>query len=161
MGTHSYYLKGRDINEVNIKTNSIWIMRNILEQREYIGSHRTLWDDMKAKGIFNMQDVYMSLSHTPRVSWYKLILKNPARPISLLILWLSCHERLATKSRLCNFGIIDNKDCVFWREEEIVSHVLFDCVELNFIWSGILNWINMPHTPDKLAGWNQLVCQIL
>lgn len=108
-------------------------MRKILEYRDYINTHRSLWEDINAKKRFSMKADYMSLSNTPKMSWYKLLLNNPVRPKSLLIMWLACNLRLATKSILFNFGMVDNKDCVFCRQEETTSHLLFDCDKLKYI----------------------------
>lgn len=99
-----------------------------------------------------MQKVYNSLNQAPHVYWYKLLLGNMARPKALFIPWLACHERLATKNRLLKLGMNANNECIFYRQEETLSHVLFECVELKFIWNAILQWLNLVHNP---ANWQQ------
>ncbi|XP_058748531.1 uncharacterized protein LOC131621500 [Vicia villosa] len=64
---------------------------------------------------------------------------------------------LATKERLCRFGIIGDSVCsMCGQEEENADHVFFSCVKTAGIWFGIMNWLGIshkPHTWSKDLHW--------
>lgn len=75
-----------------------------------------------------------------------------ARPRALSMLWLACHNRLATKDRLCKIGIL-NEDCrYFYRDKEIIQYLMFACEETKKIWKEILEWLQVGH---KAQSWNE------
>lgn len=74
-----------------------------------------------------------------KVEWKDLIYDNNAKPRSCFITWLACHGKLATKDRLFNFGMIDNKKCCFCSEEESKNHIFFAYQTTRSIWIEVLN----------------------
>ena len=83
-----------------------------------------------------------------RVTWRNLIIKNAARPRSILTLWQACHGKLPTKERLCRFGFIQEDICSLCLEYvETIEHVFFQCRNTGRIWKDILNWMEVQHSP--------------
>lgn len=69
---------------------------------------------MHQRDKFNMKEMYMALiDEYQLVQWKKVLYNNVARPRVLVVMWLACHERLATKERLHIFGMLDNDKCCF------------------------------------------------
>ncbi|XP_058733275.1 uncharacterized protein LOC131604877 [Vicia villosa] len=64
-----------------------------------------------------------------------------------MIFWLLCHRRLATKSRLCHLGFLQNTTCHLCDKEENDNHIFFACEEYRKIWCAILNWLQIDHSP--------------
>lgn len=77
------------------------------------------------------------------------------RPISLITLWISFHERLATKARLHKIGLIDNLKCYFCNDTETQQHMFFKCRDLKAIWEKMLKWIQVHH--NSVVGAMSLV----
>ncbi|CAK8530499.1 unnamed protein product [Lathyrus sativus] len=147
---HAYYLRHEDILTRMVKGSDSGIFKAILIQRDNLMTIQSTWDAMLQLGKFHGGKVYQSLLPlTPNVPWAKLILHNRARPRAIITLWMICHGKLATKSRLFRFGMISNNKCAFCIEEEIIDHLFFCCVELKQIWSGVLQWVGIQHTPTR------------
>ncbi|XP_058759873.1 uncharacterized protein LOC131633173 [Vicia villosa] len=83
------------------------------------------------------------------MAWSNLCLQNPARPCAIVILWLLCHRRLATKSRLCKLGFINISTCSYCGLIETDSHIFFECSEYREIWIAILQWLQIDHSPKQ------------
>ncbi|XP_058768693.1 uncharacterized protein LOC131642471 [Vicia villosa] len=80
------------------------------------------------------------------VCWQGLMKHNLARPRARITLWLLCHGHLATKERLCRFGIIGDSMCsMCGQEEENADHVFFSCVKTAGIWAGVMHWLGTCH----------------
>lgn len=77
----------------------------------------------------------------------KILYNNVARPKVFVVMWLACHERLATKKRLHIFGMLDNDNCCFCPKVETIQYLLFKCDELGKIWKYILEWLRIQHDP--------------
>ncbi|XP_058752433.1 uncharacterized protein LOC131625603 [Vicia villosa] len=84
-----------------------------------------------------------------KVEWRNLLYKNIARPRACFILWLACHEKLATKDRLHRFGMIDNVSCCFCSGMESLNHLFFECTSTREIWLEVLEWIQICHIPGE------------
>lgn len=88
-----------------------------------------------------------------RIAWRHLFYRNYARPRASHTTWLACHGRLATKDRLCRFGLIQEKICSLCNEvDESHDHLFFACSESKKVWSEVLNWIDCQHSPQP---WNE------
>lgn len=133
------YVKNQNIMDIGITTNASWIVKVILNQRDCVRG-RSWWGDMLHHNIFKMSKIYKEfLRDVPQVPWKSLFYGNLARPRAKINLWLSCNERLATKSRLYRFGMVDSPKCCFSSKEETQSRLLFDCVESKGIWMKVLD----------------------
>ncbi|CAI8619754.1 unnamed protein product [Vicia faba] len=133
--------------DVKPKVNSTWIMRGILEQVGFIGPNVAVWNTMRAKGKIRMKSIYNILKPGADKSWHRLMKNNLARPRAIIILWLACHMKLATKSRLVIFDLMTNSECGLCNKEETIQYMFFECEEIKNIWSRILQRIQVNHTP--------------
>lgn len=97
---------------------------------------------------FSMKMVYDCLEDSmAKVEWRYLMNRNPARPRDVISLWM-CHGRHPTKDRLCRFGMIQEIMCSLCRaEDETMSHIFFACRITHPVWSHILSWLELCHTP--------------
>lgn len=100
------------------------------------------------------------MGHPDYVPWRKVLFDNEARPRALFTLWMACHNRLATKSRLMKFGMLTEEKCVFCCETETQNHLLFECAVMKDIWCGVLQWINVIHEPQKWDNEIKLMIQM-
>lgn len=108
-----YYVKNHNIMDIKVTTNASWIAKAILNQRDCVRG-RSWWGDMLHQDKFKMSKIYKELLRdVPQVPWKSLFYGNLARPRAKTNLWLPCNERLATKSRLYRFGMVDNPNVVF------------------------------------------------
>ncbi|XP_058741823.1 uncharacterized protein LOC131614222 [Vicia villosa] len=105
-----------DIMDVKVTNNSTWIMRKILDQREFILQNPTVWNSLLSSNKFQMKTAYKSMINGSDWGCYGLLQNKHARPRARFILWLACRKILATKSRLMRLGFISNNDCVFLQE---------------------------------------------
>lgn len=63
---------------------------------------------------FNMRKIYVALhSSTQKVDWRTLFYGNVACHRAMVNLWLAFHERLAIRTRLHKFCLIDTTKCLF------------------------------------------------
>ncbi|CAI8584249.1 unnamed protein product [Vicia faba] len=137
---------------MDIKDNGSRILRHILKIRNEVS---TLYEyySLKNSNHFQAKKFYMEvLQHMPKVEWRGLVSNNKARPRVVIVLWLACQKRLATKDILVKFGIKTDLKCVFYDCAETIHHLLFYCRYTKRIWGDILEWINISHT---IQGWNQ------
>lgn len=81
------------------------------------------------------------VKQTVNVDRHVLFTGNIARLCALLCLWLVCHMRLATKDRLCKFGVILPATCCFCQEDDCINHLFFYCKPMKYIWSSMLQWL--------------------
>lgn len=72
----------------------------------------------------------------------------------MFLMWLACHNRLATKFCLAKFGVIIDRNCVFCNAEETMQHLVFECSHTKQVWEKVLGWLNIKHGAQ---GWNQEV----
>ncbi|XP_058727219.1 uncharacterized protein LOC131598656 [Vicia villosa] len=153
---HAYYLKQQPIMTFTPNSASTWIIREIMNTRSLIQSCQSQWEGMILKNKFCCGEIYSSFNTNPSMDWSNLCIRNPARPCAIMILWLLCHKRLATKSRLCKFGFINNTNCLVCGLIESDSHIFFDCNEYHEIWRAILHWIQIDRCPklwDEEISW--------
>lgn len=98
---------------VPIKTKCTWILKAILNQRKVV-CHIDDWKDMLLQEKFSARNMYYAIkTQHQTVGWRKVFYGNTTRPWDLCTIWLACHNRLATKDRLCNFGVL-NEDCCYF-----------------------------------------------
>ncbi|XP_058755938.1 uncharacterized protein LOC131629159 [Vicia villosa] len=143
-----YYLKGRDIMQIEERSQYSWVFKAILRQRQVTAEVHN-WSSM---GQFRTKQVYKQLRATEiQVSWYKMFCGNSARPRALLTLWLACHEKMATRSRLHRFGFVDYVQFSFCLQEETQHHLFFECNETKVIWQLVLKWLGIDRTPQNWA----------
>ena len=118
------------------------------------------WEDMMMKERFCMTDIYMELRRNDGevMPWRKLMYCNAARPRAVMTLWLTCHQKLATKTRLVRYGMVANNTCCFCDAEETIAHLFFGCATMRKVWKDILVWIGFHHEPDT---WDREIIWLL
>ena len=115
---------------------------------------QNLWDNMLQKEKFNGRYVFHELlPDSPNMIQYKLVKYNKARPRAIMVLWMICHGKLATKARLQRLGMIDNSKCIFCDRNETVDHLFFYCLIFKQTWSKVLYWLRIQHDP-VLGMWS-------
>ncbi|XP_058742127.1 uncharacterized protein LOC131614576 [Vicia villosa] len=145
---HSYFIKGQDLLHVEIPTSASWVYKSILNTRAHIAVIQEQWDRSLLAKKFHMSKMYKGLlQQEPNVDWHTLLVGNIARPRALFYLWLTCHQKLATKTRLKKFGVDIDTKCCFCQEEETLEHLLFCCGPMTVIWQEILLWLGVARTP--------------
>ncbi|XP_019263748.1 PREDICTED: uncharacterized protein LOC109241462 [Nicotiana attenuata] len=121
--THSYYIKNKDIAEINTSRTTAWVIRKIIEAKKEVihmnsmhGSVISTLADLVKQGRFQIQKAYVQLMpQLPKVSWKSIHLHTQIHPRFELHLWLAIHQRIATVDRLLEFGIQVPPYCVLCR----------------------------------------------
>lgn len=143
-----YYLKGQDILQMENKIQFSWIFKAILRQRDNALCLQS-WNTMK---IFSSRTVYKQVRDVEiQVPWHRLFCGKLACPRALFTLWQTCHRKLATRSRLFRFGMVNYSSCFFFSGEETIDHLLFECSTTSRIWQDVLKWIGIHHIPKPWA----------
>jgi hypothetical protein len=93
---------------------------------------------MKGKVITRKTYDYLREDY-PMVDWKVTMYRNIARPRAIFIFLMACHGKLATKDRLCKFGVTTDGKCCFCRKDESLNHLFFGCSSLKIIWHKVLS----------------------
>lgn len=84
---HMFYIKGRDILQLDSKTTWSWIFKNIMTQRELIELNHQDWAKLMQQDKFSMTTIYrLLLKEEIYVPWRFLMHNNHARPRAKLTL---------------------------------------------------------------------------
>lgn len=153
---HAYYIPQEDVLTATIPRSCSWIIKGILSCRPLTRNNHQ-WATMLHLPKFQTGIIYRELQgDVPVVPWRSLLYKNYARPRAKFIVWMACHFRLPTRSRLHRFGFVDTADCCFCNQDETQDHLLFNCRTTVAIWQRILNWLQVQHVPHEWStemGW--------
>lgn len=115
------------------------------------------WNIMTRK--FETRKVYNFIKEEyPKVEWRHLLYKSFAQPRSLFVVWLACHNRLATKERLHRFDLLGNNQCDFCTQVETTDNLFFSCLRPRIIWKEVIDWTQTIHEPD---GWMRISSGLL
>ncbi|KAH1253271.1 putative ribonuclease H protein [Glycine max] len=128
----------------------IWSGSVEVKRKSLVAWKQLVWIEMLRKRKFSMKQVYMELveDHN-RADWFRLLRYNRARPRANVTLWLSCQNRLATKTRLKNMNMIQCSLCSLCKEQdEDLDHLMFSCRVTKAIWLEVLKWMDIDHTPQ-------------
>lgn len=129
--------------------SSSWIFKGILKCRP-LTHHNPCWTSLMQLPKFKTGLLYRHLKDTGNTApWKTILYKNVSRPRAQMLLWLACHERLATRERLHRFGLIDTEVCCFCPLQESQQHLLFSCPTTSTIWQRVLAWLKVQHTPQN------------
>lgn len=148
---HMYFLKGANILEYQPTNSCSWILKGIFKCREAVIS-TVAWADMLRTGKYKTSLIYKELrGDKPPVASKKVFYSNVVRPRAVFILWLLFMGRLSTKDRLTKFGITTDGLCCFCGAMESADHLFFHCSITAPLWSAILTWTGITHTPVSLG----------
>ncbi|KAH7673296.1 Reverse transcriptase zinc-binding domain-containing protein [Dioscorea alata] len=92
------------------------------------------------KGEFHVKSALKCLvTPAQKLEWTKLVWSRSIIPRHCFILWSAVHNRLKTKKKLYDWGIIDSNVCGFCNVScENVEHLFFQCDFIQTVWSRIL-----------------------
>ncbi|XP_058750078.1 uncharacterized protein LOC131623068 [Vicia villosa] len=155
---HTNYMKDERVMVVPIKNSCSWILKEILKTiQEVEGLNQ--WQQVVKNDVFKTKKFYYSLVEAKsKVPWRKLMYENEASPRALFTLWMSCNKRIGTKDRLSKFGMISEENCEFCPAKESLQHLFFECTTMKTIWTAVLEWMNILHSPQ---GWDKEMTWLL
>ncbi|XP_058765539.1 uncharacterized protein LOC131639037 [Vicia villosa] len=158
---HSYYFAKTGVMTYDIKASNSWIAKRILSQRGIIPEVQHEWEASFQRQKFKVSTFYNCLiDNGNRVIWRNILRNNKARPRATFCLWVSCHNRLATKVRMARLGFLPGEvtTCSLCKlEEEDMEHLFFECPITGGVWASILDWIDVKHQHQN---WNAELCWI-
>ncbi|XP_019228498.1 PREDICTED: uncharacterized protein LOC109209643 [Nicotiana attenuata] len=164
--THNYYIKNKDIAEMDTPRTAAWVIRKIIEAKKEViqmnsmhGSVISTLADLVKQGRFQIQKAYVQLMpQLPKVSWKSIHLHTQIHPRFKFHLWLAIHQRIATVDRLLKFGIHVPPDCVFCAGTmETLDHLYFECPHTRLLWDRILKWLG---TTRIIGSWQDEIAWI-
>ncbi|XP_039009389.1 uncharacterized protein LOC120137799 [Hibiscus syriacus] len=129
----SYLLKDRDFWHTEGGTNASWSFRKLLKlkiEAQTVFSTgakttRAIWDEIRVK--------------RDKVTWHNLIWFPLHIPKHSMIAWMTILDRLPTKNRLQQMGIITDGWCVLCNEDrETRDHLFLECPLAVSLWQAIL-----------------------
>ncbi|XP_070006032.1 uncharacterized protein [Nicotiana sylvestris] len=133
---HNYYIKNRDIAEMDTPKAVAWVIRKIIEAREDVKQMRpgqnsliSTLETLVKQGKFQIHRAYVQMQpQFPKVMWKSIHLHINIHPRFKFHLWLAIHQRLATVDKLMKFGIQAPLECVFCATNmEVFEHLYFGC----------------------------------
>lgn len=96
---------------------------------------------------FSIKCLYSKLrDDIPRVPWRKLTCNNYGAPKWLFILNLSIHNRLYTKDKLVQWGILDNQTGVLCRKSRKQLNIFVECNFSDTRWRKMMQWLKIPRS---------------
>jgi len=132
-----------------------WKVSNIIEGGQWKLSWPSLgqiWNEIISIPISEYQDCWiwtasanekftlssaweLSRAKYPIADYHSVIWFPNACPKFSCCLLRAIHDRLLTRQRLLNFGIINTNDCVLCNSQpETIEHLFFSCVSSSYIW---------------------------
>ncbi|XP_048493646.1 uncharacterized protein LOC125494120 [Beta vulgaris subsp. vulgaris] len=156
---HAYYIKQNNLFTMSIPARLSWALKKIWASRDILIAHQT----QQASGEhFSIKKMYQAMrSDQPIVQWKRITCDNKASPKALFITWLLLQGRLSTKSRLCEWGLLEDSTCVLCSNaSETSSHLFFECPVSKQLWRMCLQQINMANQPRLLAGDVQAIADV-
>lgn len=103
---HAYYIEESNIMTAAVPNTCSWILKRILNCRPLVRNCE-VWNKLLGGDVFKTRLMYATLrGERVDVPWKGLMYGGFARPRARFTLWLACQDRLATKERLCHFGIL-------------------------------------------------------
>ncbi|XP_039054521.1 uncharacterized protein LOC120196912 [Hibiscus syriacus] len=105
---------------------------------------RAIWDEIRVK--------------IDKVNWHNLIWFPFHIPKHNMIAWMAILDRLPTRNRLQQMGIITDGLCVLCNEDrEIRDHLFLKCPLADSLWKAILHLSGLRSTS---LSWNNLLASI-
>ncbi|XP_070026644.1 uncharacterized protein LOC142182305 [Nicotiana tabacum] len=149
---HNYYIKNRDIAEMDTPKAATWVIRKIIEAREDVKQMRlgqnsliSTLETLVKQGKFQIHRAYVQMQpQFPKVMWKSIHLHTHIYPRLKFHLWLAIHQRLATVDRLMKFGIQAPLECVFCATNmKAFEHLYFGCPNTHKLWDRVLKWLGI------------------
>ncbi|XP_056690147.1 uncharacterized protein [Spinacia oleracea] len=105
---HTYYIKGRDIRNVQWPKSISWSLKKVLGSQKMIDDAEG-WSVACKTSSYSIKAMYQRLlGPYEKVRWRRLIWQNKASPKSLFIAWVAIWGRLPTLDRLIRWKVVDS-----------------------------------------------------
>ncbi|XP_074300571.1 uncharacterized protein LOC141631848 [Silene latifolia] len=171
------HLKGRAWSDYEPSTNSSWVWRRIFRVKNELAAGYLTGKWHEQPDGYSPASCYRWLRGVrPKVCWHHMVSNLWNTPMHSFMGWLWAHDTLQTKSKLLQYGVISDADCLLCGQDtETGKHLLFDCVYIrrvihavNQIMGGVfptqdlLDWC-MHHNGSKVqksVSFAMLVCLI-
>lgn len=141
---HAYYIKGRDLWEVQLPIKAAWTTKKIFGCKVEVDQFGG-WSKFATPGNFSIKKAYDCMRpHANKVKWARLICNNSSSPKSVFILWLALQGRLATHEMLRRWHITVPDFCAVCNiEAETIDHLFFKCPLSAQLWQKALTVMQM------------------
>ncbi|XP_019225856.1 PREDICTED: uncharacterized protein LOC109207404 [Nicotiana attenuata] len=154
---HTFYIKGKDIQQMTTLARACWIVRKILDaKKRYLNKDlNAALQDCCITGKFRIKKAYQAfLPQNQKLKWRGLVLGSKTIPKHKFILWLALMRRLAIVDRIQKWGVNVQTDCVLCStgDEETLQHLFFQCSYSAYIWNSILQWLGEKR---KISNWEE------
>ncbi|XP_019258719.1 PREDICTED: uncharacterized protein LOC109236934 [Nicotiana attenuata] len=137
---HNYYIKGRNIWEVQLKQTS-WMMSKIMKAKKTFEEAGFNHEDIRKMSHCSIKHIYHKLRGSfSKVSWRRVVCNN-ACPRWTFLVTMTAHGKLYTKDRLSKWGIQIDQECVPCSQaSETIQHLFFECPYAAELWGNLLAW---------------------
>ena len=145
---NEYVLKGRSIWLIPFSPSCGWSWRKLLKPRQIASEfveRKNGEERWKISGRYKAAAVWRSIRpRQEKVTWHKLVWCLVNVPKHCFISWMAVRNRLPTKDRLREWGILMDNRCVLCQSmEETRNHLFFGCPYSQGIWTKILRLCNL------------------
>ena len=125
---NAYYIKKVDIMQIGVPSTTSWMLARIIDSRNLV-SDRNQLSSLCVNGDFNIKKAYFErIASEPKPPRRALWCNNKASPRRVVCIWQILQDRLPTKARLIQWGIISDALCVFCQHGiEDRDHLFNDC----------------------------------
>lgn len=123
----------------NAPPTASWVIKKLCKVKE------TLVDWMTVQK-YTISSVYKDLMGTQEsTTWAYATWNRITIPRSRFIIWLACHDRLKTKDKLRDMGVIDDDTCpICGSHPESRDHLFFECEYSRQCVIAVRNWLGVP-----------------
>ncbi|XP_074293566.1 uncharacterized protein LOC141620649 [Silene latifolia] len=149
------YIKGQEWLSYIPPVQSSWSWRMICKTKEILkdGFYAGEWTEHHGYSVAH--GYHWLQGPKDKVSWCPLIWNKLNLPKHSFIGWLAVQQRLLTKDRLMQFGIITDGLCdLCMAHPETHQHVLYECVFSARCWSLLKCWLDVNMPADDIIGWS-------
>ncbi|KAL9683140.1 hypothetical protein QQ045_014956 [Rhodiola kirilowii] len=155
-----YWRKGKHWWEEEVKSKTSWVLKRLMQCRDIglrcvsVTGNTASWRG-QGEG-FGVKDTYEVLTeHKELVDWHKLVWNDFNAPRDSMNAWLAVQNKLLTRDRLRQWGVLCDKSCVLCElMDESRNHIYFDCSFSKEIWVKVLQFLNVE---THFSSWGGLI----
>ncbi|XP_062089424.1 uncharacterized protein LOC133795956 [Humulus lupulus] len=151
---HSVYLKDLSWWDYEASVNTSWQWRKIVAVKNKLKSVFTFQSFCEFD--YSINKVYWKLKrydYSVKLSWTRVVWSEENIPKHSFIIWLAYINRLRTRRRLYQFGVIEDSSCLICGQgEEDINHIFFCCYYSRNCLTQILNWLGWHINASHLNG---------
>ena len=121
---------------------------NFLRKGKKGTSHiRNIWNNQDSLSIPIGQQKWTTELHlTDNEDWkylYKLAKQCKLNANTIFFQFQVLHRTIMTNKKMYQFNLRDDDLCDVCQIPETISHLLYDCPEIRFLWDHLLNWLSI------------------